>query len=646
MSWPMGGGEMSERIRQHDWASTTLGGVERWPQSLKTAVDLMLDCAQPVYITWGDENLSLFNHHFFPILGDKQAWALGRPYEEVWPELWEELQPMIEDVLAGRAHYFQNRPLVLTGRASRSVSWFTFSYNPLRDEHGDVRGMFCVVTDTTEKVLADKALIDSMDEGFAIFDTIFDEHGRAQDFRYVAINPAFAGQTGFTDAIGRTLREILPGLEESWFETFGQVVTSGEPARFTQESASQNKWFDSYAFRYGSADSNRLGLLFRDVTKTRQAEQALVDANRRKDEFLAMLAHELRNPLAPIAAGADLLKLMSDDPERVKRTGEVISRQVQHMTGLVDDLLDVSRVTRGQVNLSLENLNVDHFVQDAIEQVRPLIEARRHQLTFIPPAQPATVRGDSKRLVQIFANLLTNAAKYTPEGGRIRIAAEVIDDTVRVSVSDTGQGMEPAFLTQCFELFAQAERTTERAAGGLGIGLALVRSIVELHGGAVWAESDGLGKGSCFTVAFPLVTVSVQPDADSKSAADETPVNGRPLSVLVVDDNEDAAAMMALIVGAQGHTVMVENHPRQALDRISREPPDICLVDIGLPEMDGHELARRIRTRLPGKRPMLVAITGYGQPEDRQKALAAGFAEHLVKPVSSARIAEILRSLN
>jgi signal transduction histidine kinase/CheY-like chemotaxis protein len=491
--------------------------------------------------------------------------------------------------------------------------------------------------------MADKALVDSMDEGFAIFDTVFDEEGCACDFRWIATNAAFELQAGRANTVGRTLKEVLPELEGVWFETFSRVVSSGRGARFTQESASEGKWYDCYAFRYGGDDSTRLGLLFRDVTQARRAEQALVDASRRKDEFLAMLAHELRNPLAPIAAGADLLKLVSADAQRVKKTSEVIARQVRHMTGLVDDLLDVSRVTRGQVSLDLSSLDVHHVVLDSIEQVRPLLEGRGHQLTLNASTQPASVLADSKRLVQTFANLLTNAARYTPEGGRVAISIEVDVGTVSVSVADTGQGMPPALLTQCFELFVQAERTTERSGGGLGIGLALVQRIVQLHGGSVWAESEGIGKGSRFTVTLPRIAPAKEEGANQRPVESFQQSSSR-LKVLVVDDNEDAAAMLALLIDALGHEAVVTNHPRLALELIDQHLPNICFLDIGLPEMDGYELAHAICATLGSARPRLVAITGYGQHQDREKALASGFDEHFVKPVSSPQLADALRT--
>ena len=356
-----------------------------------------------------------------------------------------------------------------------------------------------------------------------------------------------------------------------------------------------------------------------------------------------MLAHELRNPLAPIAAGAELLKRVSADAEQVRKTSDVIARQVHHMTGLVDDLLDVSRVTRGQVVLDLQGLDIQQVVRDSIEQTRPLMTAREHRLTFDAPAAKVSVRADGKRLVQTFVNLLNNAAKYTPKGGRIVITVEVATDSVSVCITDNGQGMSRELLSHCFDLFAQGERTAERSGGGLGIGLALVRSLVTMHGGSVTADSQGAGKGSQLKVTLPRVMTAHVDSTAVPSHQEPIPVHSDRLSVLVVDDNEDAAHVLAMLVGALGHDAVVEHHPRAVLTRIELTRPDICLMDIGLPEMNGYELATAIQARFGERTPRLVAITGYGQPQDRAKALASGFDEHFSKPIDFDKLTELLQ---
>jgi signal transduction histidine kinase len=378
-----------------------------------------------------------------------------------------------------------------------------------------------------------------------------------------------------------------------------------------------------------------------DISARKLAEEQLRDANRRKDEFLAMLAHELRNPLAPIAAAADLLRLGSHDEARVRKASEVVGRQVKHLTGLVDDLLDVSRVTRGHVELDCVPLDLRSIIQEAIEQVRPLVEGRRHRLILQTTPYAATVNGDAKRLTQVVTNLLTNAAKYTPEGGEISASLQQDGTHVTVVVRDNGIGMSPELIDRCFDLFVQAERTSERAAGGLGIGLALVKSLVELHGGRIEAHSDGEGRGSTLTVTLAKNDTAGPPG--TTASAELARAENR-LHVFVVDDNTDAADMLAMLIDGLGHQATVETHPRRALERITRELPDVCLLDVGMPDIDGHALARAIRDAVADA-PTLVAITGYSQPQDRAAALEAGFAEHFAKPVDSVKLAQLLTGL-
>lgn len=371
----------------------------------------------------------------------------------------------------------------------------------------------------------------------------------------------------------------------------------------------------------------------------------LTEANRLKDEFLAMLAHELRNPLAPIAAAADLLGMVRLNEEKVRQTSDIISRQVRHMTGLVDDLLDVSRVTRGQVTLDKSQHDFKSVISSAIEQVRPLIESHRHHLIVDMAAEPGYVVGDHNRLVQIVANLLNNAAKYTPDGGNINLRMAVHQHEIALIVDDNGIGIEPELQSRIFDLFTQAERTVDRSQGGLGIGLALVKSLVEMHGGTVSCQSPGTGQGSRFTVTMPKIDhqdTRLDQDKNSRRAAEAN----RKMRLLVVDDNADAAQMLAMYLEAIGHEVMVEHSAKQALELTVNEKPDACILDIGLPGMDGNELARRIRSIPETANITLIAVTGYGQTQDRQETEAAGFDQHLVKPVDTRKLAKLLERLH
>jgi len=369
------------------------------------------------------------------------------------------------------------------------------------------------------------------------------------------------------------------------------------------------------------------------------AERELRAADQRKDEFLAMLAHELRNPLAPISTGAHLLKLLHSDNAQITQTCAIIARQVEHMTGLVDDLLDVSRVTRGLVSLSTQVLDLRKVVDDAAEQIRPLISTRRHTVLLDLPLDAATVKGDHKRLVQVVANLLNNANKYTPEGGRIALSLSQEGQEYVLSVSDDGIGMEPQLVARVFDLFSQAERTPDRSQGGLGLGLALAKSLVELHGGSVRADSAGLGRGSTFTVRLPRHTQEL-PLTIAQSRGQATAAT--PLKVLLVDDNLDAAHTLQLFLGASGHTVEVAYCGADAVDVARVFEPDVCLLDIGLPDFDGNELARRLRRMPQATGATLIAMTGYGRQQDREAAMAAGFDQYMVKPLNTVELSDRL----
>jgi len=380
----------------------------------------------------------------------------------------------------------------------------------------------------------------------------------------------------------------------------------------------------------------------RDVTERKETEERLLAADRRKDEFLAMLAHELRNPLAPIAAAAEVLQAPALDDKLTKKTSRIIARQVKHMTALVNDLLDVSRVTRGLVRIEKTSLDLKSIIYSAVEQVRPFIEAQRHHLLFDLAAEKAYVMGDQKRLVQIITNLLNNAAKYTPQGGDLRLRLVVEANALALTIEDNGIGIPVELQSQVFELFTQAERTSDRTQGGLGIGLALVKSLTELHGGTISCFSDGRGQGSQFTVRLPRHHVA--PDAAANESGNLHPASRpkQPLRVLVVDDNVDAAHMLALYLETLGHQVLISHSSTLAIARATQEKPDVCILDIGLPEMDGNELVRRLKAEPETAHALFIAVTGYGQEHDRLKTMAAGFNHHLVKPVDVARLADLL----
>ena len=363
-------------------------------------------------------------------------------------------------------------------------------------------------------------------------------------------------------------------------------------------------------------------------------------AHRRQDEFLAMLAHELRNPLAPIRSAVALLARMNSTEPMLPLIREVIQRQVGHMARLLDDLLDVSRVTSGKVTLQRRPTAVGEFVDQAVETCRALIDARHQLLTLDMPATPPFVDGDPVRLAQIVGNLLHNAAKYTQEGGAIALSARRQGETVVIRVSDNGIGISAEALPHIFDLFTQDERSLSRSQGGLGIGLTVVRSMVELHAGTVEARSGGLGQGSAFIVTLPRLEHVVEAASTFASAA-PAPTRAR---ILLIDDNVDAGVILAMLLRLSGHEVAVALDGPSALEAFAEVRPQIVLCDIGLPGMDGYAVAARMRERGPGPMPVMIALTGYGGSKDRERALAAGFDHHLVKPADPEALLRLIDS--
>ncbi|MGJ7917079.1 PAS domain S-box protein [Massilia sp. LXY-6] len=920
------GGDAGAHALAQDWSAHPLGPVDGWPTLLRMSLGMVLGSAFPTFLAWGEELFVFHNDAYAPMLGNRTGTALGAPLSSVWPEIWETMAPLARRVLDGEALFFENFQVTVERKGYPELAWFTFSYSPVRDEAGAVRGLMCTVVEVTDKVLAlarhkeaeeryalcltasgnigtwtyeldtgatfvdeqfarlfqvdaalaragtelerftsmihpdDRPRVVAAIEHAIVTDTPYDIEYRIpqlaraevwvnargklfQDlstgrrrFAGVAIDiterkkaelarddseriasrallreldnrrrldvlldaapvgivyvdaagkllvansanrdiwgshPAPAAAEGFGDwkgwwpagdpragqpigadewPIARVLRgedvgggraEIepfgAPGTRrtilirtaairnerneivgavaadlditaqvaaeralkdsESRFRSIANVIPQmvwSAPAggendylnsrwtEFTGLTIEQSAGRGWHAFIHpedlpallaawersqaGGAPfevEHRLihhsgqyrwvlnralpvtgehGAIVRwmgsltDIHDKKRGEEELKAAARRKDEFLAMLAHELRNPLAPINSAAQLLVHVAADEKRVRQSSDIIVRQVRHLTGLVDDLLDVSRVTRGLVELQREQVDLKAVVASALEQARPLVEARRHYLDLALDAAPAWVDGDRIRLVQVVANLLNNAAKYTPQGGAITLTLDVDAGFASIAVRDNGIGIGPDLLPQVFDLFTQAERTPDRAQGGLGLGLALVKSLVGLHGGSVEAESEGPGLGSTFRVVLPLTQAAAGVPATAGIAA--AAGAARSLDVLIVDDNADAAQSLAEILRTLGHRVGVAHGPQSALALAGRDWPEVFILDIGLPDIDGYVLARRLRAMAeekPQQRAALyLALTGYGQAHDKVLSRAAGFDRHFVKPV-------------
>jgi PAS domain S-box-containing protein len=533
--------------------------------------------------------------------------------------------------------------------------------SPVKNAAGQIVGASVIARDVSARNRAEAALRDSEERLRSVVNHVvdgiisIDEQGTVETF-----NPAAERIFGYAAAevIGQNVRVLMPepyhGEHDAYLANYlrtGQAKVIG----IGREVAGRRK--DGATFPLELAVSEfHIGPrrfftgIVRDITERKRLEQELgrrleelADADRRKNEFLAMLAHELRNPLAPIRNALHIMKQPGADGAVVEQVREMMERQVQHMTRMVDDLLDVSRISRGKIELRKEVVDLAQVVTRTVEATRPLIEDRRHELTVSLPPGPVRLEADSTRLEQVLANLLSNAAKYTDQGGHIWLTARAEGDAVVLRVRDTGIGIVPEMLGRIFEPFVQSDRAQRHSPqGGLGIGLTLVRSLVEMHGGTVRAYSDGPGRGSEFVVRLPALA-QARLAGGVKAGEGHRPVRATPRRrIVVVDDNVDAAESLALVLRLAGHDVRVAHDGPTALAAVDADPPDLVFLDIGMPVMNGYEVARRLRQR-PGRESLLlVAMTGWGQEEDRRLSREAGFDHHLVKPADPEALQRLL----
>jgi len=635
-----------------------------------------------------------------------------------------------------------------------------------------------------------RTLFNSIDEGFALIEMIFDSSGTPVDYLFLDVNPTFENQTGLMNAVGKTACELVPDLESHWFEIYGNVARTGEPIRFIEGSDSMGRWFSVYATRVDGDSSKKVVLLFSDISERKRSEaererllstvqiahdqmadifrQApafmctlrgpshifdmvndhylqlvgwreltgksvsealpevidqgyiqilddvfntgrpfvgkdasvrlqrsangapeertvdfvylplkdidgkisgilvhgiditerkraeedlrrlaldLSEADRRKTEFLATLAHELRNPLAPIQNGLEVMKYAQSDPAALERTREIMQRQISHMVHLINDLLDIARITSGKVELKKQRVTLESVVKSAVETTMPLIELNHHKLSVQIPPQEIMLNIDPARLSQVISNLLTNAAKYTKNGGRIALAADVINGQMELTVTDNGVGIPPDHLQSIFEMFTQVGRNMSLAQGGLGIGLSLVKHMVEMHGGTVNAISEGTGHGSTFTIRLPLAEQEIFSLNDPVPRDNPHEQDRKTLTILVADDNEDAALTLAALLEINEHRAHVVHDGLSALTTAENIKPDVAFLDIGMPGLTGYEVATGIKKIPELTNTFLIALTGWGTEDDRKKSKAAGFDYHLTKPAAFTEVQEILSKI-
>jgi signal transduction histidine kinase/ActR/RegA family two-component response regulator/PAS domain-containing protein len=703
LAWLAGGGEMRGLMREVDWSRTPVGAPEGWPQSLRTVVALTLESKFGMMVAWGPELTVFYNDAFRPILGQSKHPALGRGTRETFEEAWHIVGPLFEAVLAGEAVAFEDMLVPLDRNGFLEECYFQYCYAPIRDESGRVGGIHVTVNETSSRVLAERRLSLLRDLGQRTAGASSEPDVWRAAAEVLASNPldapfAFqyrvepggerarlvaAPKSAWAPSsvpLGRDepgswpldprlrpgapthLRDMATRFEHPPASSWGEAVTEALVLPVTRPGLDL-----PYGFLVAGV-SPRLGLgrQYRDFfaqiadvigaavasarahADERQRASLLEElrlADRRKDEFLATLAHELRNPMAAISTALSLLDSAELDERKAPRYMAAARRQVNHLVRLVDDLLDVARITRGKIELRKEALELAALIEHATQTVRPAIEARRH--TLLVQVEPPTLQlyADATRIEQIIVNLLTNAAKYSEPGSDISVhaglepggvrAGERAHEHVVIRVRDGGRGIPRHMLGKVFDLFTQVSPSIDRGTGGLGLGLTLVKHLAEKHGGSVAARSDGPGHGSEFIIRLPSMTHSKPDSSDPSSHAPKGKEPSRPARyrVLVVEDSEDVRELLAECVRSLGHEVHVAADGIEGATCCASVGPDIALLDVGLPGIDGYELARRIRAQPGGASVHLVALTGYGGAEVKREAERAGFDLQLTKPI-------------
>ena len=627
----------------------------------------------------------LANEAFYKLVGRRDL--LGRPAREALPEVeGQGFFELLDRVFtSGEAFVGRSMRVELQRKmgASLSEAFIDLIYQPIRGDAGHVVGILAQGNDVTEARLQEKqrelaeaalraseqryrTLFESIDDGFCLMEMIAGPDRPTVDYRFLETNRAFEAHTGLKDAVGKRAKELVPDLDQSWFALYGGVADTGKSVRFENHAAAMDRWFEVYASRAGPAELRQVALVFKDITARKQQEAQLErllrserearrqaeEAGRLKDEFLATLSHELRTPLNSMLGWIHLLRLGGLSPDKHERALETIERNARSQAQLIDDLLDVSRIMAGKLRLNVESLDVQTVIEAAIETLRPAANAKNIQLQATL-ASDCVVMGDLHRLQQVVWNLLSNAVKFTPKGdGRVRVLLECRDSAAQITIIDNGRGITREFLPHVFERFRQQEGGSTRMHGGLGLGLSIVRQLVELHGGTVSAFSEGEGLGATFTVRLPMAALrgrtssaSATPSLDAQSIGCPPDLEG--VRVLLVDDQEDAREMLRSMLEVCGCRVRLAASAAECLRLLAAAPADVLVSDIGMPDEDGYALMKKLR-RLPpgaGGDTPAVALTAYARPEDRALALVSGFNSHVSKPVEPIELLAVISSL-
>jgi len=553
-----------------------------------------------------------------------------------------------KDALTGKSYDIEHRLIV-----GQKVKWVRELAVLEFDENGSVRGAF----GTTEDITDIKSSQEALQHERAFLRQVIDAAPsmifvKDREGRYLLGNEAVAQAYGIRpeSLVGLTDENLNPNDDEvtRFYQDDLDVINNRKPKRILEDKLTHADgsvhWYSAVKIPLldDDASCNKLLGVATDITDRKRAEEALQLADRRKDEFLAMLAHELRNPLAPIRNAVQLLKMKEASDPTLTWSRNVIDRQVTHLARLLDDLLDVARIMQGKITLKTERFELVDIVNNAVEASYPLIESRSQDLIISKATTPQWIEGDRVRLAQALSNLLNNAAKYTSEGGKITLSTMEEGSNAVIEIRDTGIGIAPDTLPHIFDLFTQADHSLAHSQGGLGIGLTLVRQLVEIHGGTITAASDGIGQGSLFTVRLPTLSM------DSTASKPALPESELPISqfrILVVDDYTDAAESLTMLLQAEGHEVEMANCGIKAIELAQVFHPQVVLLDIGLPDLDGYEVAKRLRALPETRNTILIALTGYGQTEDREFSKSAGFNYHLLKPLNFEELSTLLTTL-
>ncbi|RYY02333.1 MAG: PAS domain S-box protein [Gammaproteobacteria bacterium] len=610
----------------------------------------------------GPEHIfEIANDHYVRLVGDRKM--IGISVREAFPDI--EGQGFFEllDNVFQTGETFSGMDMSITLQRTQGQPpenrFMDFVYMALKDSTGKVSGVLVHGIDQTERKLAELAvrtseeryrtLFESVDQGYCVIDLVFNSARQTIDYKFIEVNPAYEKLSGMVDITGKTIDDMEPEGSSFWLDIYGRVATTGQSIRFERANRHSAKWFEIFVTRLGDSDQ-KIAVLFNDISERKQTEENLrklaadlSETGRRKTEFLATLAHELRNPLAPVRSGLSLMKASEHNPEIIAKTRDMMERQISHMVHLVDDLLDISRISGGKIELKKERVDLKKIISSAVETSLPLLEEKHHHLTINMPNELITIDADAVRIAQVISNLLNNAAKYTNDGGQITVNISINLHEATIDVIDNGIGIQTSEVPTIFDMFTQVTHNVGNSKGGLGIGLALVHQLVKMHNGKVEVLSE-FGEGSQFSITLPTIQSSPEEKSEIKMN-DKFAENNMSLRIMVVDDNIDAAETLAALLEINGHSLACAHDGFEAIRLAHIFKPQVMFLDIGMPGMDGYQTAEEIRRTQGLENIILIALTGWGAEADRLKATETGFDYHFTKPVEIAQITKLISNL-